>query len=103
MQIITFVIHEDSRNHASHSAELAKNLGRMARGRGVPKSQVVREAVARYLAPADAVAPAPRITASSLASRWKEVPRLTPDEASEFRKDVEAARSELPALRPEWK
>lgn len=84
------------------SAELAKNLGRTARGRGVPKSQVVREAVARYLAPADAVTPAQRITASSLAARWKYVPRLTPDEFSEFRKDVESARTELPNLTLVW-
>ncbi len=84
------------------SAELAKNLGRIARGRGVPKSQLVREAVARYLAPQDSEARAPHVTATSLASRWKEMPRLTSDEASEFWKDIEVARTELPALRPGW-
>lgn len=85
------------------SVELAKNLGKIARGRGVPKSQVVREAVARYLAPASPETRTPRLTASALASRWKDVPRLTPDEASEFSKDVEAARKVLPTLRPKWK
>ena len=32
-------------------ADLARSLARWARVRGVPKSQVAREAVARYLAP----------------------------------------------------
>jgi hypothetical protein len=41
---------------------------------------------------------AERLTARFLASRWKELPRLTPDEVYEFGKDVETARSELPAL-----
>lgn len=84
------------------SAELAKNLGRIARGRGVPKSQVVREAVAKYLAPPGSEARAPRVTAISLASRWRDVPTLTPNEASEFRKDVESSRGELPDLTPVW-
>ena len=84
------------------SAELAKNLGRIARGRGIPKSQLVREAVARYLAPSGSEAKAPRITASSLAERWKDVPRLTRDEASDFRKDIEAARTELSPPASAW-
>lgn len=84
------------------SAELAKHLGRIARTRGVPKSQVVREAVAKYLEPPVSESRAPLLTARSLASRWKDIPRLTPDEAEEFRRDVETARSELPALTPVW-
>ncbi len=84
------------------SAELAKHLGRIARGRGVPKSQVVREAVAKYLGPQVSESRAPLITARSLASQWKNLPRLTPEEARDFRKDIESARSELPALPAVW-
>lgn len=84
------------------SVELAKNLGRIAKGRGIPKSQLVREAVARYLAPSGSEARVPRINASSLAARWKDVPRLTPDEAFNFHNDIEAARAHLPPQASAW-
>ena len=85
------------------SAELARSLARIARGRGIPKSQVVREAVAMYLAPSGSEAKSPRITASSLAVRWKDLPRLTAVEASDFQRDVEAARRDLPLGATLWK
>ena len=84
------------------SVELARSLGRIARAQGIPKSQVVREAVARYLAPSGSEVHSPRLTASTLAVRWKEVPRLTPDEASDFHDDIEAARRELPLPASAW-
>lgn len=85
------------------SAELAKNLGRIARRRGIPKPQVVREAVTTYLAPSRSEAKSSRITASALALHWKGLPRLTPDEASDFKRDVEAARRDLPLGATLWK
>lgn len=41
------------------SPDLARALDRWARAQGVPKSQLVREAVARYLAPPPPAAPVP--------------------------------------------
>jgi predicted transcriptional regulator len=84
--------------------ELARALARWARERGVPKSQLAREAVARYLAPADgAPAAAARIvTAAELGARWALLPRLTPDEATDLATDVEAARRSLPDPPAPW-
>ncbi|MBI1966893.1 MAG: hypothetical protein HYS40_02790, partial [Gemmatimonadetes bacterium] len=74
------------------------------RERGVPKSHLVREAIVRYLAPADSTAepPAKTITAAGLAARWPLLPRLTPDEAAGFDGDIARARRELPEARAAW-
>lgn len=84
------------------SRELSKALARWARERGVPKSQLAREAVARYLAPADSAgaAPARSVTAAEVANRWALLPRLTPDEASSLASELEAARRSLPDPTP---
>ena len=84
--------------------ELARALSRWARERGIPKSQLVREAVARYLAPADGGAepPAKIVTATGLAVRWPQLPRLTPDEATAFNRDIARAREALPEARDAW-
>ena len=81
--------------------DLARALARWARERGVPRSQVVREAVARYLAPAPPEPPR-SLTARELATRWPSLPRLTPDEAGALAEDIAAERDALPAVRPTW-
>jgi hypothetical protein len=84
--------------------ELARALARWARERGVPKSQLAREAVARYLSPAGAapVPSPPNVTAAELAARWALLPRLTPEEAAGLAADVEAARRTLPDVGAPW-
>ena len=86
------------------SRDLARALARWARERGVPKSQLAREAVVRYLSPAGpaAEAPSPPVSAAELAARWTRLPRLTPQEAADLAADVAAARHALPAARPPW-
>ena len=84
-------------------ADLARALARWARGRAVPKSQVVREAVARYLAPSSTtVERPPRVTARALAERWAALPQLTPQEASAFEADIQSGRGALPPVRAPW-
>jgi len=84
-------------------AGLARALARWARDRGVPKSQLVREAVARYLAPSSATAErAPQVSARAFAERWAVLPRLTPEEARDLEADVAAARAALPPVRAPW-
>jgi predicted transcriptional regulator len=85
------------------AADLARALARRARERGLPRSQLVREAVIRYLAPEDAaVAGPPDLTARQLARRWAQLPRLTPGEAEALAGDIAAAREALPPTRPQW-
>ncbi len=85
-------------------AELARALTRWASTRHLPKSAVVREAVARYLAPsAPAEGSLRRVTARELAARWTAaLPHLTPQEAQDLATDVAAARKALPPLRAAW-
>lgn len=78
---------------------LARALDRWARSRGLPRSHVVREAVARYLDPS----PEPTVavvTAAALAHEWPRAPRLTADEAAAFERDMVRARSDVPGVRP---
>jgi len=84
-------------------ADLARALARWAHSRGVPKSQLVREAVARYLAPSSApLERPPRVTARTFAERWATMPRLTTEEANALEADIAAARATLPAVRAPW-
>jgi len=83
-------------------AELARALARKARALGLPKSQVAREAVARYLSGWTEDSPPLRVTARALAARWGTLPRLTPDEADSFADDIVAGRDALPAVRTPW-
>ena len=84
-------------------ADLARALARWARHRGLPKSQLVREAVARYLAASSAPAERlPQVTARTLAGRWAVLPRLTPEEARDLETDIAAARTGLPPVRTPW-
>jgi hypothetical protein len=84
--------------------DLARALARWARERGVPKSQVAREAVVRYLGPAEPPgAPAgSTLTARELAARWALLPRLTPHEAAALGADIETSRRALPEARAAW-
>ena len=85
-------------------AALARALARWARERGVTKSQLAREAVARYLSPSGPAAeqPAPMVTAAELARRWALLPRLTPEEAADLAADILAARRALPDVPAPW-
>ena len=83
--------------------ELARALAHWARTRGVPKSAMVREAVAAYLAPAAPVpAPPTGLTAGDLASRWDTLPRLLPGDAAALERDITASRAALPPPRAPW-
>jgi hypothetical protein len=84
--------------------ELAQALARWADSHGLPKSHVVREAVAQYVAtPSEgAVMPSKVVTAAELAARWSALPRLEPDEARAFEADVAAGRKRLPPVRDPW-
>jgi hypothetical protein len=78
------------------SADLSRSLARFARGRGVSKSQVAREAVARHLAPsAPAVGRPGGIPGAVLARRWRDLPRLTLEEALDLEADIASARAVL--------
>jgi hypothetical protein len=69
----------------------------------VPKSQVVREAVARYLAPSSTpVERPPRVTARAFAEHWAALPQLTPQEAGALEADIQAGRGALPPVRTPW-
>lgn len=74
--------------------ELAQALAQWARARGVPKSAVAREAVARYLARTPSTQRT--VTAGELADAWGSLPRLTPDEAKAFAADITGGRKILP-------
>lgn len=83
--------------------DLAKALARWARLRNLPKSQVVREAVAQYLSGATATRLESRVvTAQDLVVRWPTLPRLTPGEATSLYADIEAARATVPQPTAPW-
>lgn len=82
--------------------DLAKALVRKARALGVPKSHMVREAVARYLEPVARTVDVRHVAAKDLAMRWRTLPRLTADEAEGLADDIAAGREALPAVRSAW-
>lgn len=85
------------------SRDLARALARWARDHGVAKSEVVREAVATYLAPASARAESsPAVTAAGLAARWPALVRLSLEETRALARDLAAARRELPPAQAPW-
>lgn len=81
--------------------ELARALARWARERGRPKSELVREAVATYLAPVSPGRPR-ALTAAELAAGWSSLPRLAPEEAASLGEEIAAARRDLPPVRGAW-
>ena len=82
--------------------DLARALARWARERRLPKSQVAREAVARYLAPPASDERTRQVTARELAARWRSLPRLTAEEASSLADDIAASRGALRPVRASW-
>lgn len=76
-------------------AELARALARKARAGGMPKSAVVREAVVRYLAPAPPEGVTRRVTGRELRALLESLPRLSPEDAEAFARDVASARADL--------
>lgn len=84
-------------------AGLARLLTRWASAHGIPKSQVAREAVARYLAgPGTDPPSAPGLTARDLAGRWATLPRLLPEEAASLGAEIAAGRAVLPPMATPW-
>lgn len=81
--------------------KLARDIATWARARGVPKSQLVREAVASYGQTGSSPA-LPVLTARDLAARWRSVPRLTTAEAADFAADIADGRSQLPPAPAPW-
>jgi len=80
---------------------LARALAQWSRTHGVPKSAMVREAVAAYMAP-PAPAPETVVTAGELATRWGTLPRLAPGDAAAFERDIAASRGALPPPKSAW-
>lgn len=69
----------------------------------VPKSQVVREAVVRYLDPEQTARPERRqVTARELAARWPTLPHLSHEEAAAFEADITCAGDSMPLPESPW-
>jgi hypothetical protein len=83
-------------------AALALALARWATAHGVPKSQVAREAVARYLVGSGGETATPALPARDLARCWAALPRLLPEEADSFAADIAAGRDALPPFVTPW-
>jgi hypothetical protein len=84
-------------------AAVSRLLERMALSRGIPKSQLVREALARYVSPAQSSNESVRkVTAAELAVRWSSLPSITAEEARVMATDIETARGELSAPMDPW-
>ncbi len=84
------------------SAALERALERLARRRGVPKSEVVREAVTTYVSGKVDPSPLSVVTGAELARRWASLPHLRANEAASIAKDIDAGRAELPELAANW-
>lgn len=84
-------------------ATLARLLERLAHTRGLPKSHLVREAVAIYVGGVDMDRGERTITARELAKRWRSIPHLTPEEADDLSTDIADARAKLPTPESRWK
>ena len=88
------------------SRELARAVARWARAHGVPKSQVVRDAVAAYVGVAGAggatIDTARTTPARSAAARWASLPHLTPKEAGGLAGGIAASRTGLPSVESPW-
>jgi hypothetical protein len=83
-------------------AALARTLARWAAAHGVPKSQVAREAVARYLVGSGGETSPPALAARDLARHWAALPRLLPEEADGLAADIAAGREALPPVVTPW-
>ncbi len=81
---------------------LAEKLDRAAELRGVPKSGVVREAVAHYLVAGKQRPDSPPLLAGEFARIWDALPHLTIAEAGKFDTDLRRAREALPLPVDPW-
>ena len=84
-------------------ASLTRILERLAKSRGLPKSHLVREAVAAYVGAGDVDRAERTITGRELAKRWRSIPRLSPEEARDLATDIGTARAKLPTPESRWK
>lgn len=84
------------------SDDLAQTLERAAEARGIAKSMLVREAVARYLTDTPPARSSPPMTLDAFIAHWRTLPRLSTEEAESYANDMEAARDELLPLRDPW-
>lgn len=83
-------------------APLARLLARWASDHRVPKSQVVRDAVAHYLAGTAGEPAVPALAARDFARRWAALPRLLPEEADGLASDIAASRGALAPPEAPW-
>jgi hypothetical protein len=93
---------EDSHLTLRLSADVVQSLERLAESRGMPKSRLVREAVAQYLS-----GDAPRPESSPLLARdfkavWESLPHLSVDEATRLDTDLQRARAALAPPGDPW-
>ncbi|MDX2207804.1 MAG: hypothetical protein SFU57_09200 [Gemmatimonadales bacterium] len=85
------------------SAALSAELEARATADAVPKSRLVREAVARYLEPGPSSTPLRLgIPAAELLAHWDTLPHLTPEDAESFRRDIAGARDLLAPPDAPW-
>lgn len=81
---------------------VVKELEREAEQRGIPKSRLVREAVASYFVGGTRQAEPPQLLARDLARQWDELPHLTIDEASALEIDLQQARAAIAPPGDPW-
>jgi hypothetical protein len=74
---------------------LADALDRAAAAKGLPKSKLVREAVAQYLTGGAPRPNRPPRSAREFLLIWDALPHLSVDEATRFDTDIQSARSSL--------
>jgi len=75
--------------------DLAKELERIAEARSIPKSGLVREAVAQYLVAGQQRPEARPLLAGEFARIWEALPHLTIAEAENLDADVRRDRATL--------
>lgn len=100
---VTLLHMKDSHLTLRLPAELGDALDARAAEDRVPKSQVVREAVVRYLGP-ERVGRAElrQVTARELGARWQTLPHLTPEDAAALAADITRARDAMPLPESPW-
>ncbi len=93
---------EDAHLTLRLSADVVQSLERLAESRGMPKSRLVREAVAQFLN-GDATRPeAPPLSARDFKAVWESLPHLSVDEATRLDTDLQRARAALAPPDDPW-
>ena len=82
--------------------DLAQALERLADSRGIPKSRLVREAIAYYLGADTTRSDKSPLLARDLVPVWDTLPHLTIDEAARFDTDLRQARAALAPPDDPW-